>query len=190
MIENIRSILAQYTPVDNRTSPPPPYKAAVLVPLVCVGSSVSVILIHRTEDDGPHSGQMGFPGGMSELGDNGDLEATALRETAEELGIDISPVQVVGRLSELVTWTSEILVRPIVGVLPEVPDFEPDTVEVQSVHVADIREMNRSVMGYDNSYGLPGRVYPVDGRPVWGLTARVLTELFDLLGEDMGEGCE
>ena len=190
MIDLVRDLLTRHSPVKSDPRINPPYRAAVLVPLVCVEDTVSVILIHRTEDMGPHSGQMGFPGGMSESTDSGDLSFTALRETSEELGIDTSRIELAGRLSELITWTSEILVRPYVGLLPELPRFVPDPVEVQSVHVARLQEMLASVMEEDNPFGLPGKVYPVDDKPVWGLTARIITELLEVLGDSVLGMCD
>ncbi len=177
MLDNIRKALN--TPFVGIQKPAGDLAAnsAVLVPLFATGSDAGVVLIHRSKDGGPHSGQMGFPGGMAEEGDNGDLQRTALRELEEELGIRPEDVEIIGELDQRSTIVSGLVVKPFVGIIPWPYTLSPDPVEVQSIHASTIRTMHREVMEGDNPFNLPPPVYPVDGRPVWGLTARIIGEL-------------
>ena len=155
--------------------------SAVLVPLFDSGSDAGVVFILTSSDGGPHSAQMGFPGGMAEDQDDGDLLRTALRESEEELGIRPEDVQIIGELGQRPTIVSGLVVKPFVGIIPWPYTLKPDPAEVQSAHASTIRTMGREVMNGKNPFNLPPPVYPVDGRPVWGLTARIITELLEKL---------
>jgi 8-oxo-dGTP pyrophosphatase MutT (NUDIX family) len=190
MIEDIRNLLADYHHQDGIINGTSYHTAAVLVPLLEIDDELHTLFILRTEDMGPHSGQMGFPGGMAEESDRGDLQNTALREAGEEIGIDTGDVTVLGRLSDLVTWTSEIIVRPYVGVFNGSRQFKPDPTEVQSIHITSLRSMTENVIYEENDFMLPPPVFPVDGLPVWGLSARIVTEFFEVVGSVFGSGLE
>ena len=62
-------------------------------------SNWSVVLIQRTEDDSPHSGQLAFPGGAQDPEDLGDDLTTARRECLEEVGVNIPSSAILGPLS-------------------------------------------------------------------------------------------
>ena len=179
MLDNIRKALN--TPFVGIQKPAGDLAAnsAVLVPLFATGSDVGVVFIHRSKDGGPHSAQMGLPGGMAEERDNGDLLRTALRESEEELGINPEDVEIIGELDQRPTIVSGLVVKPFVGIIPWPCTLSPDPVEVQGIHATTIRTMRREVMEGDNPFNLPPPVYPVDGRPVWGLTARIIGELLE-----------
>jgi 8-oxo-dGTP pyrophosphatase MutT (NUDIX family) len=81
-------------------------------------------LILRSTYPGVHSGQIGFPGGGYEATD-GDLTATALRETYEEIGVHASQYTVLGQLTPLYVSASNYLVQPIVGWIDYRPDLQP-----------------------------------------------------------------
>src|SRR6185503_13856999 len=77
--------------------------ASVLVPLVDRASGVTVLLTQRTADMPSHAGQIAFPGGRREPGE--DAVATALRETHEEVGITRDFIEVVGPIDLYHTGT-------------------------------------------------------------------------------------
>ena len=186
MIKDIRQLLADHDHQDGIIDGSSYHTAAVLVPLLEINDELHTLFILRTEDMGPHSGQMGFPGGMSEKSDRGNLQKTALREAGEEIGIDTGDVLILGRLSDLVTWTSDILVRPYVGLFNGSRQFKRDPTEVQSIHITSLRSMAENVIHGDNDFMLPPPVFPVDGLPVWGLSARIVSEFFEVLGPVFG----
>jgi 8-oxo-dGTP pyrophosphatase MutT (NUDIX family) len=181
MIDKIISALSPDSADAIATAGNSTANSAVLVPLFASGSDAGVVFIHRSKDGGPHSAQMGFPGGMAEAGDEGDLLRTALRESEEELGIKPNDVQIIGELDQRPTIVSGLVVKPFVGIIPWPYALTPDPAEVQSAHASTLRIMGREVMNGANPFNLPPPVYPVDGRPVWGLTARIVTELLEKL---------
>jgi len=177
MIHSIEKALKDHNPEDL----PQKARAAVLVPLFESEKGVGLVLIQRSENEGPHRGQMGFPGGMVEPGDNGSLLQTALREAKEEIMIFPEDVKIIGELSQRQTILSELSVKPYVGVIPYPYNFIPDLTEVQDTYTAYLAALDREVMMGENSFDLPPPVYPVSGKPVWGLTGRMIMELLELI---------
>lgn len=132
-----------------------------------------------------HSGQVSLPGGAVEPGET--LETAALREAAEEVGLDPSHVEVLGRLSPLHIPVSGFVLHPIVGASRDRPAFHPDPREVARVVEAPlalfrdphtVRLRLRTHQGRD--YEVP--YYAVEGEQVWGATAMVLGEFLWVLG--------
>ncbi len=156
-------------------------EASVLVPLCLNEGRLKVTLIRRAISDRIHGGQMGFPGGMIEDKDKGDLLRTALRETEEELGIHPEDISVIGSLNPRNTVVSRILVTPYVGSIPFPYSFSPDPVEVQSIHTASVDELLNTREEAEASFDFPPPVYRTEDQPVWGLTARILTELATII---------
>jgi 8-oxo-dGTP pyrophosphatase MutT (NUDIX family) len=179
MLDSIRSALKNHHSRDL----PQKANAAVLVPLFQDSGSVGLVLIHRSEDKGLHRGQMGFPGGMVEPVDSDDLLQTALRESEEEIMVFREDVQIIGELAQRQTIHSELTVKPFVGIIPYPYNFSPDPVEVQATYTADLKALARDVITGENPFQLPPPVYPVKGKPVWGLTAKMITELLEIIGE-------
>src|SRR5687767_10591695 len=89
--------------------------AAVLVPLIggVEGRELELLLVRRSEQTPRHAGEIGFPGGAAEPEDLGP-EATALRETEEELGVGPAEIEVFGELDGVIT-SSSFSVTPILG---------------------------------------------------------------------------
>jgi len=164
-----------------------PATSAVLVPLQLLDGGLGITFIKRSEDIGLHRGQMGFPGGMAEPADEGDLLRTALRESREEVGIEAQDVDIAGPLFARSTIKSGLSVQPFVGIIPWPYPFTPDPREVQSVHTADLKTLASARLGEGNRFGLIPPVYPLDNEAVWGLTARILEELLEVLGPLIGE---
>ena len=122
-----------------------PVPAAVLILLYPFQGSTGLVFIKRNEYDGPHSAQVSFPGGAMEPGDK-TLEAAALRETREELGImegpgDQGKIEVLGALTPLHIPVSNFLVHPFAGWTGQRPVFHPDPSEVQYVVEATLEEL-------------------------------------------------
>jgi 8-oxo-dGTP pyrophosphatase MutT (NUDIX family) len=177
MLEEIKRTLKAFSPQKKELPIGLSPNSAVLFPLFEMEGDAGVVLIHRARDGGPHSAQMGFPGGMADPSDRGDLLRTALRESREELGIEPADVKIIGELGMRPTIVSGLVVKPYVGIIPWPYHLRPDPREVQGAHITSIRYLAREVAFGANSFDLPPPVYPVDGRPVWGLTARFITEL-------------
>jgi 8-oxo-dGTP pyrophosphatase MutT (NUDIX family) len=153
-----------------------------------------LVLTERTDRGGHHSGEVSFPGGSAEPED-ADLVATALREAAEEVGLDpvAAGVRVLGTLS--IQWipVSNFTVTPVVAVAERRPTLAPQASEVAAILEVplaaflpggELRWVERQIRGWDLRYA----AYPVEGLAVWGMTARVLGGLGAWLARDEDEG--
>jgi 8-oxo-dGTP pyrophosphatase MutT (NUDIX family) len=149
-----------------------------------------LVLTERADRGGHHSGEVSFPGGRAEPEDD-DLVATAMREAAEEVGLD--PVQagvrVVGTLPMQWIPVSNFTVTPIVAVAARRPVLTAHPAEVAAILEVDLaaflpdgelRIVEREIRGWQLRYA----AYPVDGLNVWGMTARVLGGLGAWLARD------
>lgn len=164
--------------------------AAVLVLLFPdAAGDARVVLTERVTRDGHHSGEVSFPGGRAEPDDD-DPEATALREAAEEVGLDAvaAGVRVVGRLERFWIPVSNFEVTPIVALAERRPILvaSPDeVVRIVEPSVAmflpgaPVRMVEREIRGWPLRYG----AYDVVGLSVWGATARILSQLGALLAD-------
>ena len=106
-------------------------KAAVLIPLVERENGLNVIFTERALHLRHHPGQVSFPGGKHEKSDD-SLQQTALRETAEEIGIQSNLVEIVGQLPTLNT-TSGFEVSPFIAFVDNKFNLTIDFQEVKSV---------------------------------------------------------
>jgi 8-oxo-dGTP pyrophosphatase MutT (NUDIX family) len=159
-------------------------KAGVLVLLYERAGGVMLLLTRRTERVLHHPGQISFPGGEQHPGES--LEATALRETEEELGLDLGAVRILGRLTPLYIPPSNYCIYPTVAFIPGRLEFHIQPEEVAAVieapidRLADPGSVRREIWHYG---GLDHNVpyYELDGHKIWGATAMVLAELLALL---------
>lgn len=158
--------------------------SAVLLLLCYDEQGLYLPLIQRNSYDGAHSAQVSLPGGKFEKGD-GNLEATALRECREEIGID--QVEVLGRLSPLYIPVSGFLVHPFVGVCKQhSPIFVPQQREVQEILALRARDLNGTQLiksGWIElgpSLKIKTPWYEVQGKKVWGATAMILSEFSEI----------
>ena len=161
-------------------------EAAVLILLYPDADSIHVVFIKRNEYNGPHSGQISFPGGMKELSDK-DFMQTALRETEEEIGIAGSDIDILGNLSTFFIPVSNFCVYPYVGWYNKKPVFKPDKTEVQYLICPSLEALvhpeNRKT-GQFLRQGKPVTTpyIAIDKEMIWGATAMMLSEFIDLLG--------
>jgi len=148
-----------------------------------------VVLTERATRDGHHSGEVSFPGGRAEPGDDG-AAGTALREAAEEVALDATAaaVRILGQLDRLWIPVSNFEVTPVVAVADRQPDLRPSEAEVaRIVHApldlfvpgAPVEMVERTIRDWPLRFG----VYPVDGLAVWGATARILSQLGALVAD-------
>jgi 8-oxo-dGTP pyrophosphatase MutT (NUDIX family) len=158
--------------------------AAVLVPIVDRPDGPTVLLTRRTPHLSSHAGQISFPGGRTEKHDP-TPEATALRETEEEVGIPGDLIEPVGRLDVYRTVTN-YAVTPVVGIVQ--PDFSP---QPDPYEVAEVFETPLSfLLNPDNHHrhsgwfnGTPRRWWamPYGDYYIWGATAGMLMNLHERL---------
>lgn len=160
--------------------------SAVLVPLLQTDDAYHVLFTVRTAQVEHHKGEVSFPGGARDPEDN-SIETTALRETFEEVGIHQDHVQLLGRLNEMQT-RSGFHITPFVGFIPSSYDYDPSTIEVDKVlevpfdDLWTVHQKGPKEFSYGNS-GVTTLAYEYhhDGHRIWGATARILSDFFDLL---------
>ena len=148
-----------------------------------------IVLTERLTYDGHHSGEVSLPGDKAEPTDRGPIE-TALRETEEEIGLDVTAagVTIVGLLDEVFIPVSDFRITPVVAIAARPPRLTPNPAEVARILEAPVSafvpgapvEIVEHVIGdWPLRYG----GYRIDGLHVWGATARILGQLGALLGD-------
>lgn len=157
-------------------------RAAVLIPLIRNRDYWSVLFTLRAENLAAHSGQIAFPGGAVEDGE--DLESAAVREAEEEVGIRGSDVEIIGRLDDLVTH-SGFLVAPFAGVIHEPIEYvlqAGEVVEVFEVPIDALLDHAKPEVRYVpfRNRRYPAYYYIYDRFEIWGLTGRMLKAFLDL----------
>ena len=159
-------------------------KAGVLILLYPKDGRLRILLTLRTERVNHHRGQISLPGGEQHPGES--IEATALRETSEELGLDLGAVRVLGRLTPLYIPPSNYCIYPIVAHVASPLEFRPQPDEVAEVieppvdHLADPLNVLREIWHYGGQdHEVP--FYAFEGHKIWGATAMVLAEFLALL---------
>jgi len=158
--------------------------SAVLAALVEGTAGPSIILIERTQG-GPHGGQIAFPGGSEEKGDEGPV-GTALREAREEIGLEPGSVEVLGLLTPLTIAVSRFLVRPVLGLVTGRPTLAPNPAEVVSILELGLDELLDPASKAEREILVRGEMrlvpcYLFGSVLVWGATAMILAELESLL---------
>ena len=143
-----------------------------------------LLIIERAHDMRSHAGQPAFPGGAIDPGDDGPTGA-ALREAAEETGLDPSGVDVLATLPALWLPPSNFAVTPVLGWWRESsPVRAADPREVASVArvpVADfVNPANRVTVRHPSGFLGPG--FHVAGLMVWGFTGGLIARILDLAG--------
>lgn len=164
--------------------------AAVAAILREQNETLEVLFIRRAEREGdPWSGHMAFPGGRRSPSDT-DLLATAVRETSEEIGLDLArTAELVGVLDDQDATgrgsTTSLPTRPFVFELRDDAPFtfnhevtEALWTPVEPLY-AGSRRTSVSVTYKGQDYKLPG--WDLDGRVVWGLTYRMMSTLLSAL---------
>lgn len=144
-----------------------------------------ILLIKRPEYDGHHSGQISFPGGKEEKDDENLLQ-TAIRETHEEIGINLGEDHLIGALTPLFIPVSRYLVHPYVFLENGIKEFTLDPNEVEYViHLPVKKILDASIVKTtrietsDRTITTP--YFDIEGEIVWGATAMMLSEFVEIL---------
>lgn len=138
-----------------------------------------ILLTKRASHLNKHAGEVSFPGGKREPNDTDDI-GVALRETAEEIGLIPSSVELLG---ELAVQTSKygLSVKPIVGFIPVNSPLVAEPNEIERIFFVDLAELlTADFMPYQITYaGQQIRVpsFQLEGEIIWGLTAKILVDL-------------
>ena len=158
--------------------------SSVLFLLFPKGGEIFTCLTKRTSSMKYHPGQISFPGGKIEPGENS--QTTALREAEEEVGISPDKVSILGRLSELYIPVSRFSISPFVGWIDHEPEFILNTDESEKLILFPVEQFAKEqVIDFIELETVTGPLevpyYPFDGEIVWGATAMIMAEFFDLV---------
>ena len=167
-------------------------RAAVLLPLARVSGAWHLLFIRRATDERDrHSGQVAFPGGARETGDDSDV-ATALREAREEIGLAAEGVEVLGTLGAYLT-ISRYEVVPVVARIDWPVPLALQASEVARTFLmpldwladrANFTLRARREMDPASARRHPVVVYePFDGEVLWGATARIVLNFLKALDD-------
>ena len=180
MLDSIKQKLEQI----NLTDPTKYKKAGVLILLIKDNDDeeFKILFTKRSEQLKTHSGEVSFPGGKWEEGDS-NLYQTALRESNEEINLDIENVTKLGPLNFLLS-RHKIEVNPFVGYLNQLQDFKGNF-EIDEIFTVPIsflineenieyKEFNRK----DLKVYIPSWVY--NGNRIWGLTAMIAADFLNI----------
>lgn len=159
----------------------PPARAAATLLLLYPGvdGELTVPLTVRHLDLRNHAGEISLPGGSAEAAD-ASLEATALREAQEEIGVDPGAVSIIGSLDDVWIPVSNFEFRPFVGTTTGRPAFNRRTEEVAEIVELPVRHLLTVGVVGDELIEGPGwqllaGVYRFAGHRIWGATARTLS---------------
>ena len=202
-ISLVRRIFSAHEPGIYGTREP----SAVLIPLIEQGGVTKLVLTRRALSLPVQPGDICFPGGHREGAET--PEETAVRETCEELGVRPENIEILGRPDYLVTKYDTVIVPVIgrlIGVSPEDIAFSPDEVSETvlipldwflrtepQIYTVPLRWMFPDDFPFDKimngrNYQM-GRVeeaqffYEYDGTVVWGITARIIRNLVEIIRE-------
>lgn len=159
-------------------APPVVRPAAVLI-AVTDRPDPGVILTHRPHDMRVHPGQVAFPGGKLDPGE--DAVEAALREAHEELAISPSHVKIVGSSDRFLTGTGYD-VTPILGMIPANLPIQPNPAEVSAWFEAPLGFLLDPANHAHKEAEWQGRTRPYieidwQGHRIWGITAAILANL-------------
>ncbi|MCP3963242.1 MAG: CoA pyrophosphatase [bacterium] len=172
------------SPPPRRLPPTDSRQAAVLAPLYVDAGELWTLLTKRTDKLPHHKGQIAFPGGSLEAGE--DPWDAALRETHEEVGIATEKILRLGELDEAETPTGFHIV-PCVGAVPFPVETQINGDEIEELFPVPISAFANPRAIEDRLVKIDGadrmlRIYHVGRHQVWGLTANIMKNLLQRLG--------
>jgi 8-oxo-dGTP pyrophosphatase MutT (NUDIX family) len=158
-------------------------RAAVLLPLVVTENGPALLLTQRTDQVEHHKGQISFPGGA--LDDGEEPLTGALRETHEEIGVPPSDVRVLGGLDDEEAAISGFMVSPFVAAVPYPARLRVSADEVHAVLVVTLRTLldPRNVRAelYRRPRGdsVVMYYYQAGSSVIWGATGRIVARFLE-----------
>jgi len=176
-LEKIRSLLS------TNLSPKPNHDGSNLASVLVIihGTESKVLMTKKSEILKIHAGEVSFPGGKLDKSDD-DLLSTALRETKEEIDLEIKREQITGQLKPVRTLNSGFTITPFVAVIDELPHLRYNF-EVESILNIPIIPFLKTLEDDPDPYHKSIQemyIFKFHEHTIWGASARILKQIVDI----------
>ncbi len=153
--------------------------AAVLV--VIYGHDPKIIMTQKPNTMQQHAGEISFPGGKLAQDDE-NLLSTAIRETKEEVSLEVLQDQVIGQLRPVQTRNSGFTIIPFVAILQDIPDLKPNSEVAEILYIPLLQLLNELRIDDDVNHRALFEAYVAtyQDKIIWGASARILKQLADI----------
>jgi len=153
--------------------------AAVLV--VIYGDDPKIIMTQKPNTMQQHAGEISFPGGKLAQDDE-DLLNTAIRETKEEISLEVLRDQVIGQLRPVHTRNSGFTIIPFVAILQDISDLEPNSEVAEILHIPLLPLLSGLKIDDDANHRALFEAYVAtyQNKIIWGASARILKQMTDI----------
>ncbi len=181
-IEQIRSVLTNEIKPTSLSKLEENQLASVLI--IIYGEEPTILMTEKAKTLKVHAGEISFPGGKWCKKDK-DLLETALRETSEELDLELSRKQIIGQLKPVVTLNSKYMITPFVTILDRIGPLKPNS-EVNSVlHIPFAPFLKTMAEDTEPEHRSIKEMYTFtfEKYHIWGASARMLRQIFVLLSK-------
>ena len=175
LLEDLKSKLS--SPIDPILENTGKFRLASVLAVI-YGKEPFVVMTEKPKHMKFHAGEISFPGGKLDVNDS-DLLETALRETSEEIGLEISQDQVVGQLEPVVTLNSGFLILPFVSVVDEISSLVANSEVEKIFHIPLESFLRTAARDPDPSHNIIQEMYTFEyqNQIVWGASARILKQI-------------
>jgi len=158
--------------------------AAVLILVIKRNNNITVIFTKRNNNLKNHAGQISFPGGKMEISDT-SIENTARRETMEEIGLNIKPSEILGKMSTWETRTG-FLITPVLGFISDPPKMRKNIYEVEEIFEVPINYLMNPKNHKLEKRSFEQKSYEFFAIKyldyyIWGATAGLIMNLYNIL---------
>ena len=154
--------------------------SAVLI-IIC-GKIPTIIMTERPKTMNHHAGEISFPGGTWNVKDH-DLLSTAIRETKEELGIEVKRESVIGQLKTVTTLNSGFKIMPFVTIMDVIPEINPNSEIASILKIPLIPLLHTKQDDVDPKHKSIQEmfVFTFNNHVIWGASARMLRQIHERL---------
>ena len=158
--------------------------AAVLILVIKRNNNLTVIFTKRNNKLKNHAGQISFPGGKMDISDI-SIENTARRETMEEIGLNIKPREILGKMSTWETRTG-FLITPVLGFISDPPKMRKNISEVEEIFEVPINYLMNPKNHKIEKRRFEKKSYEFFAIQyldyyIWGATAGLIINLYNIL---------